>query len=85
MKRALQIGLLVACAALAQQPPRKQFKPPEILPLENPILAKDEGCAKDLARGIFEMEGLARQKHFAELFAYGCVRIVRGSYDNCAI
>ena len=72
---------VLAAVALAQESgPRKQFKAPELLPLVNPIVSKDEGCAKDLAKGMIEMDGLARQKHFTELFAYGCTRLIKGTY-----
>ena len=75
----LVVGALFVCAALGQtQPPkeRKVFKPPDLRAF-SPLVAKDDGCAKDLVKAA-GMEGLAQRKFLADLLAYGCVRVVPG-------
>lgn len=68
------LALLLVIPALSQTPPKKepkQFKPPD-LQVAGALVAKDEGCAKDLVKSI-SMEGLAQRKFLAELITYGCV------------
>jgi hypothetical protein len=43
------------------------------------LTAKDEGCAKDMAKAVL-MEGLEQRKFLADLFVYGCVYIVDGTH-----
>jgi hypothetical protein len=68
--------MVIACAAFCQtQAPKvlKAFKPPD-LRIVDPLIAKDEGCAKDLAK-VPNMVGLEQRKFLADLFTYGCVRL----------
>ena len=66
----------MACAAFCQTQPAKEhkaFKPPD-LRIIDPLIAKDEGCAKDLAK-LPNMVGLEQRKFLADLLTYGCVRL----------
>lgn len=81
--RMKRLGLLaLACAALAQTPTpkaeRKVYQPPEYV-LVDPLVAKDEGCAKDLAKAAV-LEGLEQRKLLADLFLFGCIQIEDGTY-----
>jgi hypothetical protein len=74
-------GVLLVCAAFCQTASKKElrpFTPPEFRAV-NPLIAKDEGCAKDLAK-VPRMEGLEQRKFLADLFAYGCVRLSPGEH-----
>ncbi len=70
--------VLGAWIASTQTPPkeRKVFKPPDLRAIR-PVIAKDEGCAKDVAKAVF-MEGLAQRKFLVDLLSYGCVHVVSG-------
>jgi hypothetical protein len=75
-------GVVVASAVFCQtQQPKKPlrvFKPTEFHAID-PLIAKDEGCAKDLAKAS-RMEGLEQRKFLADLFIYGCVRFSPGPH-----
>lgn len=82
MKLALLIAL-AAMPALAQdqpKPPLKPFKTPD-LRLLDPLIAKDEGCAKNLAKAV-ALDGLEQRKYLTELFVYGCIREAPGAYKT---
>jgi hypothetical protein len=73
--------LALACAANAQTAPKKDlkvFQPPEYV-VSDVVLARDEGCAKDLAKAA-ALEGLEQRKLIADLFSYGCAQLAEGSY-----
>jgi hypothetical protein len=55
----------------------KPFTPPEDQILIEQLLAKDEGCLKDLAKSR-SMEGLELRKYLGELAAYRCVQLMPG-------
>jgi hypothetical protein len=73
----LVVLVVVLCSALVPQEPKKPLKPfkapePPAYAVENPLLAKDEGCAKDYAKAL-TLEGLEQRKILADLIAFGCV------------
>lgn len=71
--------LLMAPPLSSQQKQEpKPFKPPMFL-LSSPLLAKDEGCAKDLAKAV-HFEGLEQRKYLVDLFVFGCIQRVPGLY-----
>jgi hypothetical protein len=73
--------LSLVALALAQDAPKttpKPFKEPARPELaENALLARDEGCAKDLAKAA-ALGGIEQVKYLAELFKFGCVRMLPG-------
>jgi hypothetical protein len=71
--------LLCANLSCAQQPPTKTFHPPAYLPVEKPLVAKDEGCMKDLAKAS-RMEGVEQRKFLVDLFVYDCVQQLPSTY-----
>jgi len=80
MLRTTAFGLILAMALAGQQhKATKPFKPvgPPQLVIEDPLIAKDEGCAKDLAK-VPSLEGIERRKFVTELLLYKCVIFEKG-------
>jgi hypothetical protein len=75
--------LLFACGLSAQQPARalKPFTPPpEDKGADNPLVAHNLGCARDMVKAIRMEEGLEQQRFIHDLVVYGCVQLVEGNY-----
>jgi hypothetical protein len=76
--------LIVAVVVSGQTLPRatKKFEPPDsMLYAIRPILAKDEGCAKDYAK-TQSLSGVDQRKLLADLFAYDCVETLPAIYHG---
>ena len=61
--------------------PKKEprpFQAPE-LRVVDPIVASDEGCARDFVKAL-KLDGLEQRKYLADLFRYGCVEQLEGPY-----
>lgn len=73
---------LASCAASQDAVPKPQPKPfkPPAFRLLHPVLAKDEGCMRDLAKGT-RMDGLEQRKYIADLFIFGCVQRLEGVFS----
>ena len=69
-------GLLVA-----QSPkPLKTFVPPKLLEyVVEPVLAKDDACARDYAQAL-AVSGVEQRKQLAALITYGCIEAIHGIY-----
>lgn len=60
--------------------PAKKFVPPKVIEyIFEPVVAKDDGCARDYAQAL-ATAGLEQRKQLAELVRYGCVEILDGLY-----
>jgi hypothetical protein len=70
--------ILVSIMFGQQKQPTKPFKPPDFA-LVNPLIARDEGCVRDLAKAV-RMDGLEQRKYLADLFVFGCVQRLSGSF-----
>jgi hypothetical protein len=70
--------VLLAVTAIAQTKAPKVFHPPENR-IVDPLIARNEGCLKDLL-GALKLEGLQQRKLVVDLFTYGCVERLKGSY-----
>jgi hypothetical protein len=57
----------------------KRFTPPDDFFVEDPLLAKDEGCAKDYAKAL-TLSGLEQRKMVADLVVYKCADTVPGIF-----
>jgi hypothetical protein len=68
-----------AQALPAQQKPKPFTLPPAFV-LDNSLVAKD-GCEKDFVKAA-SLEGMEQGKYLAELFAYGCIRILPGKHQT---
>jgi hypothetical protein len=82
MLKTLMIALLCTVAqAQSTKAPPKPFVMPDLRAyVFSPLLAKDEGCAKDLVKAS-HLEGLELRKYLAELLTYGCVVQLDGVYE----
>lgn len=69
-------GLLVA-----QSPkPLKTFVPPKLLEyVVEPVLAKDDGCARDYAQAL-AASGIEQRKQLTALITYECIEVIHGFY-----
>ena len=56
----------------------KTFRAPELRVI-NPIVASDEGCVRDFVKAL-KMDGLEQRKYVSDLFRYGCIERLDGSY-----
>ena len=79
----LLAGMLTTSALLlfgqvGEKTTPKPFQVPEMRAVD-PLVASDEGCAKDLAKAG-QLEGLEQRKLLFDLFFYGCVRRFDGPY-----
>jgi hypothetical protein len=76
----LLIGLIVALSSVAagQTKATKEFKPPQHV-TSDPLVAPDEGCAKDLAKAS-RMEGLELRRFVSDLLRYGCAEWLQGPH-----
>ena len=72
----LMLATTVMFGQQKQQP--KPFKPPDFA-LVDPLIARDEGCVRDLAKAV-RMDGLEQRKYLADLFVFGCVQRLSGSF-----
>jgi hypothetical protein len=80
MLRTTAFGLILALALAGQQhKATKPFKPvgPPQLVIDDPLIAKEEGCAKDLAK-VPSLDGLERKKFVTELLLFRCVIFEKG-------
>jgi hypothetical protein len=79
----LLLLLVVPASAQTKSRPPKEFKAPNsIVYTIRPILARDEGCAKDYAKAIFSFSGIEQRKLLAELFAYKCAEQLTDAYHG---
>jgi hypothetical protein len=61
--------------------PKKELRPFQApqLRVVDPIVASDEGCARDFAKAL-KLDGLEQRKYLLDLFQYGCVERLNGPY-----
>ena len=59
--------------------PTKPFTPPEDYYTSQPVVAKDEGCAKDYLKAL-TLSGLEQRKMLADLISYQCVEVMQFRY-----
>jgi len=58
----------------------KTFVPPKVIEyIFEPVVAKDDGCARDYAQAL-STAGLEQRKQIAELVRYGCIQHYYGLY-----
>jgi len=71
----------VVCQDQNGTAPKKELRPfqaPE-LRVVDPIVASDEGCARDFVKAL-KLDGLEQRKYLTDLFRYGCVEQLEGPY-----
>lgn len=78
------LSFLAATPAVCQEQktvPKKELKPfqPPQLRVVDPIVASDEGCARDFAKAL-KLDGLEQRKYLFDLFQYGCLERLDGTY-----
>ena len=80
MLKLLAVTFLLAESLVAQtKQPTKSFTPPEDYYTAEPVVAKDEGCAKDYAKAL-ALSGLEQRKMLAELITYKCAEVLPFHY-----
>lgn len=81
--KAILVSVFVAMAAYSQSATAHRQKPspePTSGYAWNAIVAKDAGCAEDLAKFSLSTSGVERRKRLLDLVQYDCVRVPSGPH-----